>query len=46
MKYLCPKCKDHPVLMKNLDCYFCKGRFVWEELIDNRKCNSVEEEAP
>ena len=31
MKYLCPKCKDHPGLMNNLDCYSCKGRYVWKE---------------
>lgn len=30
-RYLCPKCEDHPTLMENLDCYFCKGKYIWQD---------------
>jgi len=25
----CPDCEDHPVLMEDLSCYFCKGSYTW-----------------
>lgn len=33
-RYLCPQCKDHPELMENLDCYFCKGKYVWKDSME------------
>lgn len=28
-RYLCPDCKDHPILDDSLICPFCLGKYVW-----------------
>jgi hypothetical protein len=30
-RYLCPDCKDHPLLDDTLECVFCGGKYVWKK---------------